>query len=61
MGAPQEQTQHELRQAEPSAEILLRQGTANSTTHPDSPSGTAVTTYPTDSTTDTTDSTTETI
>ena len=28
VGAPQEQAQHELRQTEPSAEILLRQGTS---------------------------------
>lgn len=31
VGAPQKQTQHELRQAEPRAEILLRQGTTDNT------------------------------
>ncbi len=32
MGTPQEQAQHELRQTEPSTEILLRQGTADDIT-----------------------------
>lgn len=31
VGAPQEQTQHELRQAEPSTAVLLRQGTTDNT------------------------------